>query len=37
MDDIDFYLFGKNFKKRDDFYYTQLIFKLLYNQAKMHH
>jgi hypothetical protein len=35
--DIDFYLFGKMFKKRDEFFYKFYQFKILYEQTKLHH
>jgi hypothetical protein len=35
--EIDFYLFGEIFKKRDNFFYIKITFKKLYEQAKMHH
>ena len=35
--DIDFYLFGKILKKRDDFFYRYYLFKKLYEQTKLHH
>jgi hypothetical protein len=34
---IDFYLFGEIFKKRDEFFYKQIRFKLLYEHIKLHH
>ncbi len=35
--DFDFFLFGESLKKRDNFFYREIMFKKLYNQAKIYH